>query len=274
MFEIEKGEMKDMKDMKLRLDTSLQNYLKRDAKIVRDAREEIKKAKEMYRPEMLLEVVQEECMKAVSERKTLKGCIRVIVERIFKEVDTKEEEIYLNEAYQTTVSNILKTLELVNWNITDEQFEKLLSPMLKVKDDKLDIIADRLIKMERFKIASLCKENAVNKEIEHTRILLNAIIQYIETDDLKVLGGDPVVYKYSSYEEIYLLAKELGFDVEGMDKELDSNNVLIDPEAFIKRKISVETGFEAEESIFDFSKLEQQKKSKEEIEIEKAFGLI
>ena len=146
--------------------------------------------------------------------------------------------------------------------------------MLKVKDDKLDIIADRLIKMERFKIASLCKENAVNKEIEHTRILLNAIIQYIETDDLKVLGGDPVVYKYSSYEEIYLLAKELGFDVEGMDKELDSNNVLIDPEAFIKRKISVETGFEAEESIFDFSKLEQQKKSKEEIEIEKAFGLI
>ena len=46
-----------MKDMKLRLDTSLQNYLKRDAKIVRDAREEIKKAKEMYRPEMLLEVV-------------------------------------------------------------------------------------------------------------------------------------------------------------------------------------------------------------------------
>ena len=56
MFEIEKGEMKDMK---LRLDTSLQNYLKRDAKIVRDAREEIKKAKEMYRPEMLLEVVKE-----------------------------------------------------------------------------------------------------------------------------------------------------------------------------------------------------------------------
>lgn len=271
MFEIEKGEMKDMK---LRLDTSLQNYLKRDAKIVRDAREEIKKAKEMYRPEILLEVVQEECMKAVSERKTLKGCIRVIVERIFKEVDTKEEEIYLNEAYQTTVSNILKTLELVNWDITDEQFEKLLSPMLKVKDDKLDIIADRLIKMERFKIASLCKENAVNKEIEHTRILLNAIIQYIETDDLKVLGGDPVVYKYSSYEEIYLLAKELGFDVDGMDKELDSNNVLIDPEAFIKRKISVETGFEAEESIFDFTKLEQQKKSKEEIEIDKVFGLI
>ena len=103
------------------------------------------------------------------------------------------------------------------------------------------------------------------------RILLNAIMQYIETDDLKVLGGDPVVYKYSSYEEIYLLAKELGFDVEGMDKELDTNNVLIDTEAFIERKFSVEAGFEVEEAIFDFSKLE---KSKEEIEIEKAFGLI
>ena len=260
--------------MKLRLDGTLQHYLKRDAKIVRDAREEIKKAKEMYRPEMLLEVVQEECIKAVSERKTLKDCMRIIIDRIFKELDTKEEEIYLNEGYQTTVSNILKTLELVNWDITDEQFEKIISPMLKVKDVKLDIIADKLVKMERFKIASLCKENAVNKEIEHTRILLNAITQYIETDDLKVLGGDPVVYKYSSYEEIYLLAKELGFDVEGMDKELDSNNILIDPEAFIKRKISVESGFEDEESIFDFSKLEKQEKSKEEIEIEKAFGLI
>ena len=260
--------------MKLRLDGTLQSYLQRDAKIVRDAREEIKKAKEMYRPEMLLEVVQKECIKAVSERKTLKDCMRVIIDRIFKELDTKEEEIYLNEGYQTTVSNILKTLELVNWDITDEQFEKIISPMLKVKDVKLDIIADKLVKMERFKIASLCKENAVNKEIEHTRILLNAITQYIETDDLKVLGGDPVVYKYSSYEEIYLLAKELGFDVDGMEKELDSNNVLIDPEAFIKRKISVEAGFEVEEAIFDFSKLEQQKKSKEEIEIEKAFGLI
>ena len=260
--------------MKLRLDGTLQSYLQRDAKIVRDAREEIKKAKEMYRPEMLLEVVQKECIKAVSERKTLKDCMRVIIDRIFKELDTKEEEIYLNEGYQTTVSNILKTLELVNWDITDEQFEKIISPMLKVKDVKLDIIADKLVKMERFKIASLCKENAVNKEIEHTRILLNAITQYIETDDLKVLGGDPVVYKYSSYEEIYLLAKELGFDVEGMDKELDTNNVLIDPEAFIERKFSVEAGFEVEEAIFDFTKLEKEEKSKEEIEIEKAFGLI
>ena len=257
--------------MELRLDGLLQRYLKRDAKIVRDAREEIKRIKATYRPEVLLEKIEKECIKAISERKPLKGYIRSVVEGTLKELDTKEEEIYLNEAYQTTVSNILKTLELVNWNITDEQFEKLLSPMLKVKDDKLDIIADRLIKMERFKIASLCKENAVNKEIEHTRILLNAIIQYIETDDLKVLGGDPVVYKYSSYEEIYLLAKELGFDVEGMDKELDTNNVLIDPEAFIERKFSVEAGFEVEEAIFDFSKLE---KSKEEIEIEKAFGLI
>lgn len=248
--------------MELRLDGLLQRYLKRDAKIVRDAREEIKRIKATYRPEVLLEKIEKECIKAISERKPLKGYIRSVVEGTLKELDTKEEEIYLNEAYQTTVSNVLKTLELVNWNITDEQFEKLLSPMLKVKDDKLGIIADKLVKMERFKIASLCKENAVNKEIEHTRILLNAIMQYIETDDLKVLGGDPVVYKYSSYEEIYLLAKELGFDVEGMDKELDTNNILIDPEAFIERKFSVEAGFEVEEAIFDFSKLE---KSKEEI---------
>lgn len=257
--------------MELRLDGLLQRYLKRDAKIVRDAREEIKRIKATYRPEVLLEKIEKECIKAISERKPLKGYIRSVVEGTLKELDTKEEEIYLNEAYQTTVSNILKTLELVNWNITDEQFEKLLSPMLKVKDNKLDIIADRLIKMERLEIADLCKKNAVNKEIDHMIILLNAIMQYIETDDLKVLGGDPVVYKYSSYEEIYLLAKELGFDVEGMDKELDTNNVLIDPEAFIERKFSVEAGFEVEEAIFDFSKLE---KSKEEIEIEKAFGLI
>ena len=260
--------------MKLRLDGSLQNYLKRDAKIVRDTREEIKRIKETYRPEMLLEKINRECVKAISERKTLKDCMRIIIDRIFKELDTKEEEIYLNEGYQTTVSNILKTLELVNWNVTDEQFTKIIAPMLKRKDYKLNIIADKLINMERFEIANVCKENSVNKEIDHMRILLNAIIQYIETDDLKVIGGDPVVYKYSSYEEIYLLAKELGFDVDGMDTELDSNNILIDPEAFIKRKISVEAGFEVEEVIFDFSKLEKQEKSKEEIEIEKAFGLI
>ena len=271
MFEIEKGEMKDME---LRLDGLLQRYLKRDAKIVRDAREKIKKAKGMYRPEMLLEVAQKECMNAVSERKPLKGYIRSVVEGTLRELDTKEDEIYLDEGYQTSVSNILKTLELVNWNVTDEQFTKIIAPMLKRKDYKLNIIADKLINMERFEIANVCKENSVNKEIDHMRILLNAIIQYIETDDLKVIGGDPVVYKYSSYEEIYLLAKELGFDVDGMDKELDSNNVLIDPEAFIERKFSVEAGFEVEEAIFDFTKLEQQKKSKEEIEIDKVFGLI
>lgn len=262
--------------MKLRLDGTLQSYLQRDAKIVRDTREEIKRIKATYRPEVLLEKIEKECIKAVSERKTLKGCIRAIVERIFKELDIKEDEIYLNEGYQTAVSNIFTTLELVNWNVTDEQFTKIISPMLKMKDAKLDIIADKLINMEKFKIADVCKENSVNKEIDHMRILLNAIMQYIETDDLKVIGGDPVVYKYSSYEEIYLLAKELGFDVEGMDKEVDSNNVLIDPESYIKRKISVEAGFEVEEVIFDFSKLEKQEKSKEEIEIEieKAFGLI
>lgn len=261
--------------MKLRLDNSLQNYLKRDAKIVRDTREEIKRIKETYRPEMLVEKIEKECIKAISERRILKGCMRPIVERIFKELDVKEDEIYLNEGYQTTVSNILKTLELVNWNVTDEQFTKMIEPMLKKKDYKLNIIADKLINMEKFEIANVCKENSVNKEIDHMRILLNAIIQYIETDDLKVIGGDPVVYKYSSYEEIYLLAKELGFDVDGMEKELDSNNVLIDPEAFIKRKISVEAGFEVEEAIFDFTKLEKsEKKSKEEIEIDKAFGLI
>lgn len=257
--------------MKLRLDGSLQNYLKRDAKIVRDTREEIKRIKETYRPEVILEKINKECVKAISERKTLKDCMRIIIDRIFKELDTKEEEIYLDEGYQTTVSNILKTLELVNWDVTDEQFTKIIAPMLKRKDYKLNIIADKLINMEKFEIANVCKENSVNKEIDHMRILLDAIMQYIETDDLKVLGGDPVVYKYSSYEEIYLLAKELGFDVEGMDKELDTNNVLIDTEAFIERKFSVEAGFEVEEAIFDFSKLE---KSKEEIEIEKAFGLI
>lgn len=260
--------------MELRLDGLLQRYLKRDAKIVRDAREEIKRIKATYRPEVLLEKIEKECIKAISERKPLKGYIRSVVEGTLKELDTKEEEIYLNEAYQTTVSNILKTLELVNWNVTDEQFTKIIAPMLKRKDYKLNIIADKLINMERFEIANVCKENSVNKEIDHMRILLNAIIQYIETDDLKVLGGDPVVYKYSSYEEIYLLAKELGFDVDGMDKELDSNNVLIDLEAFIERKFSVEAGFEVEEAIFDFTKLEQQKKSKEEIEIDKVFGLI
>lgn len=260
--------------MELRLDGLLQRYLKRDAKIVRDAREEIKRIKATYRPEVLLEKIEKECIKAISERKPLKGYIRSVVEGTLKELDTKEEEIYLNEAYQTTVSNILKTLELVNWNVTDEQFTKIIAPMLKRKDYKLNIIADKLINMERFEIANVCKENSVNKEIDHMRILLNAIIQYIETDDLKVLGGDPVVYKYSSYEEIYLLAKELGFDVDGMDKELDSNNVLIDLEAFIERKFSIEAGFEVEEAIFDFTKLEQQKKSKEEIEIDKVFGLI
>lgn len=261
--------------MELRLDTSLQNYLKRDAKIVRDTREEIKRIKATYRPEMLLEKINKECVKAISERKILKGCMRPIVERILKELDVKEDEIYLDEGYQTSVSNILTTLELVNWNVTDEQFTKIIAPMLKKKDYKLNIIADKLIKMERFEIANVCKENSVNKEIDHMRILLNAIIQYIETDDLKAIGGDPVVYKYSSYDEIYLLAKELGFNVEGMDKEYNSNNILIDPEAFIERKISVEAGFEVEEAIFDFTKLEKsEKKSKEEIEIDKAFGLI
>lgn len=82
--------------MKLRLDGTLQSYLQRDAKIVRDTREEIKRIKATYRPEMLVEKIEKECIKAVSERKTLKGCIRAIVERIFKELDIKEDEIYLN----------------------------------------------------------------------------------------------------------------------------------------------------------------------------------
>ena len=105
---------------------------------------------------------------------------------------------------------------------------------------------------EKHDLSFYCKQNAKQNEVELTEKMLNAISEYINTDILKSVGGDPVKYKNSSYEEIYILAQNLGFDVTDMDREYGGSDILVDTDAFVKRQIDIAMDLPVDDPILKF----------------------
>ena len=66
--------------MKKVIDTTLREYLRRGAKLIRDTRAEVKKAKDMYKPEVAVDITKKEVSKILKQRDTHKDIINNIVE--------------------------------------------------------------------------------------------------------------------------------------------------------------------------------------------------
>lgn len=260
--------------MKKVIDTTLREYLRRDAKLIRDTRAEVKKAKDMYKPEVAVEIVKKEVSGIIKQRETHKDIINNIVEREFERLQKAQESKYTDKVYQTTLSNVLKVIELSNGDIEVEGFKKLIKPLLDKKDnDMVGIIGGILNTKEKFNLSQYCKENSINKDFEAETKMLNAIKEYINTDILKSVGGDPVKFKNSSYEEIYLLAEELGFDISDMGKEYGGQNSILDTNAFMERKFNIEAGLEVEEPLFNIDDRSELEKIVDE-NLENVTGIV
>ena len=135
------------------------------------------------------------------------------------------------------------------------------------------IIGGILNTKEKFNLSQYCKENSIDKDFEAETKMLNAINEYINTSVVKAVGGDPVKYKNSSYEEIYLLAEELGFDVSDMEKEYGGQNSILDTNAFMERKFNIEAGLEVEEPLFNIDDRSELEKIVDE-NLENVTGIV
>lgn len=236
-----------------KLNSDIVNFLRRDAKMIKDARAKVREAKETYKPEIAAKIALKEIESIKGSRENYKKSINNLVESEIKKVRETHENQYRSEGHQATISNILKMLELRDFKVSEEQFKNLVAPLVKADDYiTLDMLGDVMNSKGKYELSFYCKQNANENEVESTEKMLNAISEYINTDILKSVGGDPIEYKNSSYEEIYLLAQNLGFDVSDMDREYCGSDVLVDTDSFLQRQVNVGMGIPVEEPLFKF----------------------
>ena len=166
-----------------RLDSEIVNFLRRDAKMVKDARVQARKAKEIYKPEVASEIILKEINSIKGLRENYKKSINRLVEVGIKEIREAHENQYRSEGHQATISNILKMLELRNFDVSEKQFKNLVAPLIKADDYiTLDMLGDLMSSKEKHDLSFYCKQNAKQNEVELTEKMLNAISEYINTD--------------------------------------------------------------------------------------------
>ena len=117
-----------------RLDSEIVNFLRRDAKMVKDARVQARKAKEIYKPEVASEIILKEINSIKGLRENYKKSINRLVEVGIKEIREAHENQYRSEGHQATISNILKMLELRNFDVSEKQFKNLVAQLIKADD--------------------------------------------------------------------------------------------------------------------------------------------
>lgn len=236
-----------------RFSSSMMYFLRKDAEMIKEVQKRAKEAKETYKPEVAAKEILKEVERVKGLRESYKKTINTLVDREIEEVREKHENQYRSDGHQATISNILKMLELRNFNMSEGQFKNLVAPLIKTNDYiTLELLGDIMDSKEQYVLGDYCKKNARQNEVESTEKMLNAINDYINTDILKSIGGDPLKYSNSSYAEICILADSLGFDTTDMNREHDSDNKLVDIEAFMQRQIDTQLGNTVEEPLFKF----------------------
>lgn len=224
-------------------------------------------AKEIYKPNIAAEIVLKEIENIKGLRENYRKSINNLVQAEITKIKEEHENKYISEGHQATISNILKILELKNFKIEEKQFENLVAPLVKANDFiSLELLGDIMTSKAQYILGEYCKEHSKHNEVELKEKMLNAIDEYINTDILKAVGGDPLKYRNSSYEEICVLAENLGFEIEDMNKEYGSNNELVNINDFIQRQIDVNLGNSVEEPLFKFN--DDPLKENEELIIE------
>lgn len=235
-----------------KINSEILYFLRKDAKMIKDVRANVKDAKERYKPDVAANVVSKQIAEIKELRESYKKSISNLIETELKTIKEKHENQYRSDGHQATISNILKMLELRDFNINEEQFKNLVAPLIKADDYiTLDMIGDIMNEKGKCELSEYCKQNANNNEVEITGKMFNSINEYINTDIVTSVGGDPIKFKNSSYEEICLLAENLGFDVTDMGKEYGGNDVLVEPSAFLDRQIGTAMGVKVDEPLFN-----------------------
>lgn len=230
-----------------KLNSDMMYFLRKDAQMIKETRAKIKEAKEIYKPEIASSIALKEINSIRKLRENYKTAISNHVASEIKKVKEEHENQYRSEGHQATISNIIKMLELRDFNVNEDQFKNLVAPLVKANDYiTLELLADIMSSKEQHNLSYYCKENAKKNEVESTEELLNAIHEYINTDILKSVGGDPLKYKHSSYDEVCILAEDLGFDIS----DFGGDDMLADRQAFMQRQVDVALGLPVEEPIF------------------------
>lgn len=235
-----------------RLTTDITDLLRIDAAMIKKLNKEAKYMKENYKPEVAAKKMTELIGSRVYERNDRAKAISTFADKEIEKVRKEHELQCRSEKHQLTISNILKLLELSNYDVEESQFKEVIAPLVEVNDyATLSMLGNILKGKNKHDLSDYCIEKSNNNEVATTEKMMNAVKEYINTDILVAVGGDPTKYKNSSYEEILLTAQRLGYDVDGLDKEYAGNNVIADVAGFSNRQIGAAMGIPQEKPIFE-----------------------
>ena len=234
------------------LPSDITDLLRIDAGMIKKLNEEARYIKDNYKPEVAVKKISEIIGNKLSERNDRAKTICTFCNKEIEKVRKEHEMQCRSEKHQLTISNILKLLELSNYEVEENQFKEVVAPLVEVNDyATLSMLGNILRNKNKFNLSEYCAEKSNNNEVANTEKIMDAIKQYINTDIIVAVGGDPIKYKNSSYEEILLTAQRLGYDIDGLEREYAGNEVIVDVEAFSNRQIGAAMGILQEEPIFN-----------------------
>ena len=232
------------------LDSVLLYFLKQDAEMIRDTKNKIKEIKKDYKKEKAAELALNEINSIKDKRENFKKTINDLIDSEVKNTKETQNEKYCSLEHQSLISNTIKLLELANFNINADDFKMLIAPM---QGDRLtlNLLNKILVSKDKLELSNCCEELAKNDDAEATEKMLNAIKEYVDTDVLKAVGGEPTKFRNSSYEELCCLAENLDFDIEKMKVEG------INHEDFLSRQINMGFDNDVEPPIFNIKDEEE-----------------
>lgn len=234
------------------LNRDITDLLRIDAGIIKKLNKEFRHIKDNYKPEVATQKMTELIGSKISERSTRAKTISTFADKDIEKIRKEHEMQCRSEKHQLTISNILKLLELSNYEVKDDQFKEIVAPLVEVNDyATLSMLGNILNSKNKLNLSDYCVEKSNNNEIAVTEKMMEAIKEYINTDIVVAVGGDPIKYKNSSYDEILLTAQKLGYDIDGLEKEYASNEIVADINAFSNRQIGTAMGIPQEEPIFN-----------------------
>lgn len=232
------------------LDSVLLYFLKQDAEMIRDTKAKIKEIKKDYKKEKAAELALKEINSIKSKRENFKKTINDLIDSQIKNTKETQTKKYCSLEHQGLISNTIKLLELANFNINADDFKMLIAPM---QGDRLtlNLLNKILVSKDKLELSNCCEELAKNDDAEATEKMLNAIKEYVDTDVLKAVGGEPTKFRNSSYEELCCLAENLDFDIEKMKVDR------INHEDFLARQINMGFDNDVEPPFFNIKDEEE-----------------
>ncbi|MDO5837123.1 MAG: hypothetical protein Q4P17_11500, partial [Methanobacterium sp.] len=174
-----------------KLNYDIESELKKYAYTISTTRKEIEKVNSDYKEEVAVKRIQDIIGSVKSVLDLRRNSINNLVDAELKKNAEIKSNQFASKDYQLTLSNMLKLLEMSDFNVSEEQFNNMIQPLVNNNDySTLQALESVMKNKGKPYLEAICKNNSLNLELNNMDIMLNAIKQYVNTNMLLSIGGD------------------------------------------------------------------------------------